>query len=113
MKQNNWRWQEGHVDTAREHIKIYYGNYTSDITLVAFVAPAANKCFAVQFLVKSGDKIVDIDKILADTKKELDHYLTELDVPDPWQNAIDHSTTTADQYSNVHWRHYPDKRNGG
>lgn len=105
---HDWRWKEGFVNTAGEHIKLYHGEFGPGAKLVALLSPPHVKSFTVQFLMNAsfGDH-GPVSEILKDVKKELDYYLLQLGEQDPWKYAIYHTTTAADMYSHVHWIHFP------
>lgn len=107
MIEGQWRWQEGFVDTASEHIKLFYGEWDSEMDMVALVAPPRDKCFNVQFLTAEEVNDSQSTQIINKIRKELDFYLVELREPDPWKYAIYHTQTMADMQSNVHWIYYP------
>lgn len=99
------KWTEGFVDTEEEHIKISYGN---DSVPVALVAPPGKRVFTVQFVLSANLSTTDpYQKILEETRKELDFYLIEKREENPWAYAIYHCGTAANIYSRVHWGHYP------
>jgi hypothetical protein len=105
-----WRWENGVVNTAHEHIKLYHGEFGPGAKLIALLAPPQEQSFTVQFLMSVETGINEIVKeILKDVKNDLDYYLIELGEPDPWKYAIYHSTTAADTYSRVHWQYFPEE----
>jgi len=106
--ENRWRWEEGFVDTAREHIKLFFGEYGLKMAMVALVAPPRDKCFNVQFLTAEEVNDSQSTQIIENVRKELDFYLVEKGELDPWKYAIYHTHTGADMYSKVHWGYFPD-----
>jgi hypothetical protein len=101
----NWKWTEGFVDGGGEHIKITYGD---DSMPVALVAPIGERAFVVQFVLKPDLSSVGLrQKVLEETRKELDFYLVGKGEQDPWAYAIYHCGTAANMYSPVHWGYYP------
>jgi len=92
------QWKEGIVNTAHEHIRIYYGDFGSNAKLVAFVSPPEDNCFTVQFVARVEPDETEINKIIIntiidETKKDLDHFLVahprEKDVRDtPWEYIV-------------------------
>ena len=101
----NWKWTEGFVDGGGEHIKITYGD---DSMQVALVAPTGGRAFVVQFVLNLDLSSVGLQqKVLEETRKELDFYLVGKGEKDPWAYAIYHCGTAANIYSPVHWVHYP------
>ena len=75
----------------------------------ALVGAPVDGIFPVQFLVsrESDDEVMR--RVVADTVRELDHYLIELGEPDAWAYAIYHCGTAANLYSRVHWSYADSK----
>jgi len=64
--------------------------------------PVTSNAFIVQFLSSLQKK--ESKEIFKAVKQELDFYLIEKQEPDPWKYAKYHCTTTANEYSKIHWR---------
>lgn len=111
MKQDKhkWRWAEGKVNSAEEHIQICYGNpQDSDwarFPKIALLSPPEEKKFTVQFLLDAkGRKEQDM---IREVRQELDFYLVEKKEENPWAYARYHCGTAANIYSRVHWDFFP------
>lgn len=98
-----WKWQEGIVDRNEEHLEIRYGSIGSGpLETVALIGKPRDTTFTVQFLMeKSNDKNIEI---LNDVVNEINFYLVEKNEPDPWAYVKYHCGSSANAYSNVHWR---------
>ncbi len=99
-----WKWVKGQVDVNSDHIKIFYGD---DSQPIAILAPPKRNEFIVQFLVDEVSATKEQKHTIDEVKSELDYFLIELGEPDPWKYAIYHCSTSANVYSKVHWRYYP------
>ena len=100
-----WKWTEGLVDSEEEHIKISYGD---DSVPVGLVAPPEKRAFTVQFVLTAAPSTTGpYQKILEETRRELDFYLVENREEDLWAYAKYHCSTAANLYSPVHWGYYP------
>ena len=96
-------WIEGKVDRSIEHIVLTYGNTSEGKERkIAYVMPINSNVFIVQFTtsIKGKENI----EIFTDSKKQLDFYLVEKQEHDPWKYLKYHCTTSANEYSKVHWR---------
>jgi len=101
----NWKWTEGIVDKEEDHVKITYGD---DSVPVALVAPRGKRAFTVQFVLGSEPSTAELhQKILEETRDQLDFYLVEKGEENPWAYAIYHCGTAGNIYSQVHWGYYP------
>jgi hypothetical protein len=104
-----WRWEEGAVDRADDHLELTYGDVQTQKpeawVPVARVSRPQGAVFRVEFLVPPADpaRQVMVDAV----RKELDFYLVELGERDPWGYAIHHCGTAANVYSQVHWACFP------
>lgn len=107
-----WRWEEGQVNTKREHIVITYGDLggddPQDPRRVALVAAPDGQVFRVQFLIDDAEETHA--EVRQDVIRELDYYLVKLRDPDPWAYAIYHCSTSSNVYSRVHWGYVPRRR---
>jgi hypothetical protein len=100
-------WQEGIVNTACEHVKLYYGEWGDICDTAALVAPNRDDCFTVQFLLKAESGDLNASDILEAIRAELNFFLVEKGENDPWKYVKYHCTTAAEMYSKVHWVYYP------
>lgn len=109
MLKSTWHWEEGSVDSSREHLEIVYGDVNSqnpgEWIPVALVSAPKDATFSVQFLIETTDP--ESRKIVDAVREELDFYLVEKGEPDPWNYAKYHCGTTANVYSKVHWSYHP------
>ncbi len=104
---NVWRWEEGFVNIAFEHLRLSYGELDPENGLVAFVSPPKNQCFTVQFLIKSDGIHQETDQVMKAMKEELDNMLVKLDETDPWAYITRRYCGTAgNAISKVHWGYY-------
>jgi hypothetical protein len=91
---------EGYVDILKEHVEIHYRDETIPCALVA---PGNDGNFFVHFLPHYVLGMVRKQIV----EKDIRFYLLENGDPNPWQYAIYHATfSTAEMYSDVHWRYY-------
>ena len=98
-------WIEGKVDRSREHIVITYSSAPEDREKrVAYIMPITSNAFVVQFLSSLRKK--ENKEIYEAVKLDLDSYLVKKAESNPWKYAQYHCTTTANEYSKVHWRLY-------
>ena len=108
MEEPEWRWEEGSVDTAREHLKIVYGDVdtqeSEEWILIALVSAPKDTTFTVQFLGENSD--AESRKMMDAVRRQLDFYLVEKGEPDPWNYAKYHCGTAANLYSKVHWSYH-------
>jgi hypothetical protein len=111
MKQHKheWTWTEGKVNTAEEHIKIYYGKLQDANwkrwPKIALISPPKEKNFTVQFLLAA--KSTKEKDIIRELRRELDFYLFEKKEENPWAYARYHCGTAANLYSKIHWYFFP------
>ncbi len=107
--QREWRWEEGDVDEAGEHIELRYGDAHNtspeNWTPVARLAKPKDHVFKVDWLVKQ--EFPEYQAMLAHTRRELDFYLVEKEESDPWAYALYHCNTSSNMYSHVHWSYFP------
>jgi len=113
-EQPQWRWEEGAVDERKEHIELRHGDAGKDPyenwLPVARIGKPKNRCFPVQWLVKSD--AVENQALIARAREELDFYLVEKNEPDPWAYAVYHCNTGANLYSLIHCSYFPDGQRG-
>lgn len=96
-----WKWVESLVDSEEEHIKITYGD---DAIPVALVAPRGKRAFMVQFVLRADPSPAEpYQKILEETRDQLDFFLIEKGEENPWAYAIYHCSTASNFYSRVRW----------
>jgi hypothetical protein len=114
---SRWRWQEGAVDSALEHIELRYGDASREghdqWTPVALVGRPKGRTFPVRWLLTTSAN----PEILSEVKRELTFYLVDHpkqypDTGHPWGYAVYHCGTGANMYSKVHWSHYPSGQDG-
>jgi ribosomal protein S18 acetylase RimI-like enzyme len=106
---HRWRWTEGKVNTAEEHIKMYYGKVQDSDRkqwpIIALLSPPKEKKFTVQFLLPA--KGIKEQKMIREVRRELDFYLVEKKEENPWAYARYHCGTAANLYWKVHWSFFP------
>jgi hypothetical protein len=99
------RWERANVDRTKEHFELRFGSANdenwSDWPLVALVGSPVDGVVPVQFLVAPEDSLKAA--MIADTSKEIQFYLIDLEKNDPWGYAQYHCETTSNMYSDVHW----------
>ena len=104
-----FRWVRGEVNSAKEHIKLFYGKIPEkswdEFDLVALLAPADQSTFNVQFVLEKTGKAAEA--MTRAVEDELDFYLVNKREPNGWAYAIYHCSTGANLYSMVHWAYYP------
>jgi predicted double-glycine peptidase len=111
MKQekHRWRWTEGKVNTAEEHIQLRYRNARDSDwkqwPIIALLSPPKEKQFTVQFLLTG--KGLKEQKMIREVRRELDDYLVKKKEENPWAYARYHCGTGANLYSKVHWVFFP------
>jgi hypothetical protein len=112
--QPQWRWEDGAVDERTEHIELKHGDAATtpyeNWLPIARIGKPKHRRFSVQRLVKPDS--AESQAVLADTRRELDFYLVEMDEPDPWAYARHRCNTGANMYSHVHWSYFPGGREG-
>lgn len=99
---NASHWSEGVVDLEKEHIKLFVGPFGDTAQLVALVAPAGERSFTVQFVVKKAGYAEAVNEVT----RELNFYLIEKGEDNPWAYAKYHCSTASNIYSSVHWGLY-------
>lgn len=77
-----WKWIEGTVDTSEDHFKITFGKVEDELTPAALIGRGEDRTLLVQFLPL--DEAQGKAKILEQVKSELDFYLVERRVGEPW-----------------------------
>lgn len=109
---SQWRWAEGPVDPAGEHIELRHGSVETGSyeqwMPVAIIGRPVRGTFPVRWLV---DPTQD-SGIASEARRELDFYLVNHPrdsalTGEPWQYAIYHCGTAANVYSSVHWSYFP------
>lgn len=109
-----WQWREGSVDPTTEHLEIRYGDAAksaySEWQPIALIGKPKNHVFTVHWLLDRRN--ADHDRVVQKTCKELDFYLVEKRIIDPWEYAKYYCTTGANMYSNVHWSYFRHGRDG-
>ena len=113
-QQIQWRWEDGTVDEATEHIELRHGDaattpYENWFSIARIGKPTHHR-FRVQWLLKADG--VQNQAMVADARRELDFYLVDKNEPNPWAYARYHCTTTANMYSRVHWCYFPNRGEG-
>ncbi len=106
---SHWRWQDGVVDSRKEHIELYAddarkGQY-EDWQPIARIGKPKQHIFPVHWLISSDS--ADQKSMIADARRDLDFLLIELDKPDPWSYAVYHCSTASNMYSSIHWGYFP------
>ena len=99
-----WRWAEGKVDPAHDHLGLYFREEDNPIALIG--QPDGN-CFPVEFLVDRTATHSTVVERRRAVRAELDFYLCDVGRPNPWNYAIYHCGTAANVYSTIHWRLAP------
>lgn len=103
------RWQEGPVDRSNEHMELRYSSTVDggwDWWLpITLVGPPAGGVVNVEFLVDRPTR--ELGEIIAKVLQEIQYFLIENWVPDPWAYAQYHCHTMSNFYSWVHWSHFP------
>jgi len=116
-EQSGWRWHEGAVDPACEHIELRYGDASRDEygrwTPVALIGRPKGRTFPVRWLLTTSAH----PEIISEVQRELTFYLIEHPrehpaTGHPWGYAVYHCGTGANMYSMVHWSHYPSGQDG-
>lgn len=104
-----WRWEEGTVDEAGEHILLEYGDIQTESAeawiSVARLSPPQGQVFTVEWLIEPDTP--EHAAALSAGRRELDFFLVELQKQDAWQYAIYHCSTMSNIYSDVHWAYFP------
>jgi hypothetical protein len=99
-----WEWQEGRVDRAAPHLKLFYGHrgksalpghWGKSALPVALVAKPVGNTFAAEFLPIPELGQGEYERIKLAVTKELTFYLVEKGEPDPWNYAIYHCGTAS------------------
>ncbi len=104
-----WRWEEGTVDEAGEHILLEYRDINTATAIcwikVARLSPPKGQVFTVEWLIKpdTTERAAALDA----GRRSLDFYLVELQKQDAWKYAIYHTSTMSNVYSQVHWAYFP------
>jgi hypothetical protein len=101
-----WSWTESEVGREQPHLVLAHDEHVAPVALVG--APA-DGIFPVQFLVSRESDHEVMRRVVADTVRSLDLYLTEVGRPDPWAYAIYHCRTAANIYQPVHWSYVDPK----
>ncbi len=103
-----WQWNEGQVDRAAPHMKLYYGDWGESALPVALVGTPVGKSFPVEFLTVPALDQSQHERIKLAVMKELTFYLVQKGEKDPWKYAMYHCGTASNIYSEVHWGYFPD-----
>ena len=102
-----WEWQEGKVDFAAPHMKLFFGDWGDSSTPVALVAEPVKGTFVVEFLNVPHLNESENQRLKVVATKELSFYLVEKGEHDPWKYAIFHCGTQSNFYSELHWAYFP------
>lgn len=102
----HWNWEFGRIDEHAEHILISYGDL-SEISVeslqpIARLSPPDKCLFTVELL-----PTIDDLGCREELERQLDFYLLEHGLPEPWHYALHHCATAANIYSRLHWSHRP------
>jgi hypothetical protein len=100
----SWRWCEGPVDEAGDHLLLSVARLNMP---VAIVGPPVDDVFPVRFIAKPTDSDPEVAAARDAACKELNFYLVELGEPDPWMYAIYHCGQGANLYSSIFWSWHP------
>ncbi len=111
------RWKEGVVDELNEHIELRYGDvnktsYDSWIP-IARISKRKRHTFIVEWLI--GQESPSDQIMIADARRQLDFFLVEHDIeiiPDHWEYAIYHCSTSGNMYASVHRSYFPTGNQG-
>ena len=95
-----WSWTQSEVGRKLPHLVLAHDEHVAPVALVG--APVGD-VFPVEFLVSPDSDHEAMQKVVADTVRELDFYLTDVGRPNPWAYAIYHFRTASNLYSRVHW----------
>lgn len=93
---SQWVWAEGDVDECGDHFKLFY---ESGAEASALVGRPSGYCFPVQFLSSSYP-------LRSHIEKQLHFYIIQTKEQDVWACLIQHCRSTANLFSNVHWRFF-------
>jgi hypothetical protein len=112
-KSTSWKWAEGNVDCAADHLELRYGkaseqNWESWIP-VALVGKPVKRCFPVRWLIPV--KKLETRAMVEEVLRELNFFLKEIAQEgnvEPWHYAKYHCSTASNIYSNVHWSYFPE-----
>lgn len=99
-----WSWRETRVDTRRPFVDLYYGSGDDDPETwvhVARLGSPRNRVFPVQWVVDP--RAVENAERIEAVAGQLDYYLKDIGLPDPWSYAQYHCRTTSNMYGHVHW----------
>jgi hypothetical protein len=101
-----YTWQEGPVDQAQSHLKIYYVpdiEHEGPSFVIAAILPPEQHVFRVELFPATLPVEMDPVSIVEGVKRELDYFLIELREADPWKYAKYHCTSTSNVYSHFQW----------
>ncbi len=101
---STWNWTFGRVDDHAEHILISFGDLSevnvSELRPIARLSPPGDGLFTVELL-----PAIDDLECREELERQLDFYLLEHGLPEPWHYALHHCATAANTYSGLHWSH--------
>ena len=114
MTGQQWHWKEGIVNTAHEHMELYYRDKNSS-KLIAIIAPPQGNSFTVQFLMQAKPSDTKIIKMLGAVKKDLANFLVERANTNsewevPWEYLKYYTTTQGEMRGKVGWSYFPEER---
>ncbi len=99
---NNPAWcvVEGLVNPSKGYIKIVHESYALPYALIQL---SRSRTVVVQYYCGEKPWYKLAQTTLAKIKEDITYYILQIDVPNPWTNALHHATTPMVSYSKIQW----------
>jgi len=96
------KWQKGTVRQETEHIEL-----SCDVPIARITAPD-NYIYTVEFLLDENNP--DHVPLIKWAQSQLDHYLVEMKVLNPWEHAKSRCSEESNASSSLKWAYHPEEK---